>query len=439
MAALQTASTSAILHSAMASKYPLALGLTRGLTSLRRIESSKIARAICTAGTQVAPSRLPQLGALELRALILRNRHAIPSTRQFSTSHASQFYAINTGKAPIVPTWRTPTEEDMDERPVLIIGAGTMGRRLACVWASASRPVTLYDTSQDALKSAAEYLADNLGAYCAVRGTHPGHVCMTSDLRVATTTGRFEGLKEENEARDVEIHSGAKGPWMAIDCLPESLELKIAVLSHMEHLLPRNCIIASNSSSLQTSEMVSSMDHPERLLNTHYYIPPRNRMVELMSSSRTHREIFPFLAAQMKRVGFKPMIVPPGVQSQGLIFNRIWGALKREVLAVASEGVAKPADIDALFRDFFHAEKGPCERMDEIGLDTVANYEAHCLEQRPELGSQPSLDWLERYYIGQGRLGEKSGDGLYSQTERDELKEMHRLEHYKVVEEATGA
>ncbi|KAK0636535.1 3-hydroxyacyl-CoA dehydrogenase [Bombardia bombarda] len=230
---------------------------------------------------------------------------------------------------------------------------------------------------------------------------------------------------------------------MAIDCLPESLELKMTVLSQLERLLPDpNCILASNSSSLQTSEMAPALRHPERLLNTHYFIPPRNRMVELMSSSHTHAAIFPFLADQMRGVGLTPLVVPAGVLSQGFIFNRIWAACKRETLGVLSEGVAQPADIDALFRDFFHAEKGPCERMDEIGLDTIAKIEAHYLELRPDLrdmGIQEPLDWLRIYYLEQHRLGEKSGDGLFTKEEREELNERHRMLRHRVVEETTDA
>lgn len=345
----------------------------------------------------------------------------------------------NTHIAP--PHWKHPTEHDLDERPVLIVGAGNLGRRLAVIWASNLRPVTLYDTSQDALDSAIEYITDTLGDYCTRRGTHPGHVFGTTDVRVATTTGRHEGTPPETEAADIELNSGAKGPWMAIDCLPESLELKVAVLSELEDLLPDSCIMASNARNLMTAEMAPHVHHPERLLNTHYYIPPRNRMVELMSSTRTHDEIFPFLAAQMRRVGLVPIVVPG--QSEGFIFNRIWGACKRETLAVLSEGLATPDDVDALFRDFFHAEKGPCERMDEVGLDTVARVEMHTLELRtrakPDMAGLRLVEWLRRRYVDQNRLGEKTGDGLFTKEERDELKARHRRSRFKDVEETPGA
>lgn len=336
------------------------------------------------------------------------------------------------------PKWWPPSEESLDHRPVLVIGAGNIGRRVALVWASAGRPVTIYDISPDALRSATEYITDNLGAYCADRGTHPGHVSTTSDLRTATSTSGSPG-RDSSGAVTPQEHT--KAPWLAIECLPEVLPLKTSVLALLERSLPADCIIASNSSSLTTAEMAAEgpLSFPHRLLNTHYFIPPRNRMVELMSSGTTQAAIFPFLATQMRRVGFAPVVVPRDVQSRGFVFNRIWAACKRETLAVLSEGVAKPEDVDALFRDFFHAEKGPCERMDEVGLDTVARVEHHNLERNPGLKSQAALSWLKKNYVDEEKLGEKSGDGLFTAEQRDKLREKHYLDKYQQVEETGGA
>jgi 3-hydroxyacyl-CoA dehydrogenase len=310
---------------------------------------------------------------------------------------------------------------------------------VALVWASNARPVTIYDISPDALHSATEYITDNLGAYCTERGTHPGHVSTTSDLKTATSTSGHH--PERDSAGTITAQEHTRAPWLAIECLPESLPLKTSVLALLERSLPSDCILASNSSSLTAAEMAAEgpLSYPHRLLNTHYFIPPRNRMVELMSSGATHPAIFPFLAQAMRRVGFAPVVVPRDIQSRGFVFNRIWAACKRETLAVLAEGVAKPADVDALFRDFFHAEKGPCERMDEVGLDTVARVEQHNLERKPGLGSEDALAWLKKNYVAAGKLGEKSGDGLFTSEERDGLRERHYLDRYKEVEETSGA
>ncbi|KAL2164750.1 hypothetical protein VTH06DRAFT_45 [Thermothelomyces fergusii] len=323
---------------------------------------------------------------------------------------------------PPQPRWRPPSDGALEQRPVLVVGAGNIGRRVALVWASNRRPVTIYDISAEALRSAAEYVTDNLGAYCAARETQPGPVRTTTDLRTATATS---GEPARDRAGAVTAEELTRAPWLAVECLPESRPLKTSVLALLERSLPADCVLASNSSSLTTAEMAAEgpLRHPHRLLNTHYLIPPRNRMVELMSSGATDPAIFPFLAAQMRRVGLAPVAVPDGLQSPGLVFERVWAACKREALAVLAEGVARPADVDALFRDFFHAEKGPCERMDEVGLDAVAAAERHNLDRDPALASAPALRWLREHYLDRGRLGEKTGDGLFTEAERARLRE----------------
>ncbi|KAK0726635.1 hypothetical protein B0T21DRAFT_371965 [Apiosordaria backusii] len=440
---LQLVPTSAIIHSATrVAGPPLTLALTRALSKPPHRLASQAPKPIHTSTPHLQP-----------RLTVAPTSHhppKIPSYRRFQTTNTiSPFFSSNQPPLGDLPSstasWRPPPPSSLDERPVLIIGAGSIGRRAALIWASNSRPVTIYDVSDDALQSATEYLADNLGDYCAARNTHPGHVCTTSNIRVATTTGRHEGAPPPPcPAEETEIESGSKGPWLAIECLPENLNLKVDVLSLMEGHLPLDCILCSNSSSLMTSEMIrhgdTELQYPERLLNTHYFIPPRNRMVEVMSSSKTNPKIFPFLTEQMRRVGLKPMVVPPGVQSPGFIFNRIWAACKRETLEVLSEGVARPEDVDVLFRDFFHAEKGPCERMDEVGLDVVYKVEKHELERKKgQLGSEEALKWLKRNYLDKGMKGKKTGRGLYTREEREELKEKHRLEKWKEVEETQGA
>jgi 3-hydroxyacyl-CoA dehydrogenase len=297
------------------------------------------------------------------------------------------------------------------------------------MWASTSRPVLLYDSSPAALRSAVEYISDVLGVLCFNEDTHPGHVATTTYLPAAC---RAE-----------------PGPWLVIEALPEELSLKRKVLSEVEALAPRDCILASNSSSFRTAEMLAAPGGGEgadgvkdgaRLLNMHHYIPPRNRMVELMSSGSTAEAVFPFLAAQMESVGLRPLVLPADVQSTGFIFDRIWAAVKRETLAVLAEGVARhPADVDELFRDFFHAEKGPCEKMDEVGLDTVAKVEARYVAERPGIGSEEALEWLAKEYVDKGRLGEKSGDGLYTAEERKEMIAERELDALDPLEESKGA
>jgi len=257
--------------------------------------------------------------------------------------------------------------------------------------------VNLYDSSPFALDSACTYVADSLGAFCAENGTHPGHVHFAPTLEDAVMNA-----------------------WLVIECVPEDLELKISVLGRIDRHTSNDCIIATNSSNFRSRELVSEVKHRERVLNTLYYIPPQNRCVELMGCGYTSTNLFQFLKHQMEEVNLKPKIVHH--ESTGLILPRLFGAIKRECLMELESGVCKPEDIDDLFRDFFGAKKGPCEKMDEVGLDQVARTERHFLddeEWRKGDHGWGHLKWLEQKYVEKGKLGDKTGEGLVAHKAKE--------------------
>jgi len=281
----------------------------------------------------------------------------------------------------------------VENRPVTIIGAGVLGRRLAVIWASTGRPVNLYDSDPTVFETAAPYIADALSTYCSEHGTHPGHVHISSSLLDAISTS-----------------------WLIIEAVPEDLELKISLLGRLDRLAPLDAIIATAASSFTSRELVPEVRHRQRVLNTLYYVPPSNHCVELMSCGYTSPTLITFIASQMKSINLLPMIV--NNESTGMIFPRLWAALKRETLQILKDDVAKPEQIDELFRDFFGAKRGVCEKMDEIGLDTIAVVEKKFLDEREKRNEtelwrgREHLRWLEREFVEKGKLGEKSGEGL---------------------------
>ena len=109
--------------------------------------------------------------------------------------------------------------------------------------------------------------------------------------------------------------------------------------------------------------------------------------LEIMGSSSTKRSIIDTLMHESKLHGFRPVHVKN--ESVGYVYNRIWAAIKREVLLELSEGVATPAEIDAIFKDILNAPKGPCEQMDVVGLDVVLDIEEHYADVRGNIPTAP--------------------------------------------------
>ncbi|KAH3040816.1 hypothetical protein KXV27_006382 [Aspergillus fumigatus] len=279
-------------------------------------------------------------------------------------------------------------EPDTIARPVAVIGGGVLGRRLCMMWAAAGHSVQLYEKSPEVASSAIKYINDAMPEQSTKLGTEPGSVFLASSLQDAV-----------------------QNAWMVIEAIPEILPLKIELFGHLDQLAPPDCILATNSSSYKSSEMIQQVTRRYRVCNGHYYMPPDQNHLEIMTCGYTDPSIIAFLMEQSAAAGFVP--IHAKVESTGLIFNRIWAAIKRESLLVMAEGVGTAGDIDQLFKGWFHGEVGPCEMMDRVGLDTVYNIEKHYVEERG-LDAKP-IEWLKENYVDRGLLGRKSGKVLLSE------------------------
>ena len=100
-----------------------------------------------------------------------------------------------------------------------------------------------------------------------------------------------------------------------------------------------------------------------RILNTHYMMPPIIRIVELMTDGYTAPEIFPWLSERHVEAGLSPYVAAR--ESTGFIFNRVWAAIKREILTILADEVSTPQEFDKIWIEMFRAFKsGPCDMMD---------------------------------------------------------------------------
>lgn len=220
-----------------------------------------------------------------------------------------------------------------------------------CVWSSAGYDVRIRDPSAEQRAAAVAYIKENAPAYAArTAQKQPGE---------AVAVEAFEDVQE-----------AVRNAWLVIEAVPEKLELKIETFAQLATAASDDCILASNSSSYKSSEMLGGLPTEgegaqvkARILNTHYYMPPGNMIVELMTDGFTAEGIFPFLVERSREAALFPYVARK--ESTGFIFNRLWAAVKREVLTILAEGVSEPREIDSMWRQMF-LEGGalPCEMMD---------------------------------------------------------------------------
>ena len=282
---------------------------------------------------------------------------------------------------------------DVDERPVIIDGAGTLGRRIAAVYAAGGSDVRIFDLSEEQRQAARDYVEEHLAETEQTLGLH------------SARRGRVEVSGDLQEA--------VAGGWMVIEAVPESIDLKTEVFGELDRLAEPDAILASNSSSIPTSQMIGKVEHPERVLNTHYQQPPELNAVELMSCGETDEGVIEALMEKLGHYGLVPFWVRR--ESDGFIFNRIWAAIKRECLMVVEEGVASAEDVDRMWEIFTRAGVPPFRLMDRVGLDVVLAIEEHYADVRSGIPEGPRK--LLGEYIDQRRLGVKSGRGFYEYTD----------------------
>ncbi len=283
------------------------------------------------------------------------------------------------------------TPSPVTERPVAVLGAGTLGRRIALMFATGGGTVRVCDLDATAREQAAAFIEEQLPKTLEKVGSStPGTVELTDDLTEAV--------------RDA---------WLVVESLPERLDVKIPVFGQLDKLAPHDAILATNSSSHPSSRMIDEVGAPERVINMHFFMPPVATACELMSCGKTDPAVLDRLMEALPGFGLTPFRVQG--ESMGFIHNRIWAAIKREALMVLDEGVASPADIDQLYTMVLGARRGPFRAMDQVGLDVVLDIEENYAADRDGIPEGPRA--LLRRYIDDGRLGVKAGRGFYDDYE----------------------
>ncbi|RJE25563.1 3-hydroxyacyl-CoA dehydrogenase [Aspergillus sclerotialis] len=281
---------------------------------------------------------------------------------------------------------------------IAIVGCGIIGRRIALFWALRNKKVAIFDINNDTALDARKWIHASFDKYKASNG-HP-----VGEVNVAPT-----------------IEHASRGAWMVIECTPETVETKREVIGQIDKFSDPSAIITTNSSSIKSGDLVNYVSESSRgrVLNCHYFLPPEIPVVELMTCGSTTGHTLETLISALSAAGLHPITAK--AQSTGLVGNRVWAAIKREVMMVLAEGVVNPEDIDTVFRLGFQTRLGPCEMMDQVGLHTVCDIEDHYLKERVYLPSY-AVDFIRQNYVAKGHIGRTIGRGLYNYTELERSK-----------------
>ncbi len=284
-----------------------------------------------------------------------------------------------------------------DIRTIAVIGAGTMGRGIAHVTALGGYRTVLEDVLPAALRRAQDEIRGNLDKAVELKKVSP------ADATAAL--GRLEYASSPEEA--------AREADLVIEAVPEEMESKIEIFTLLDKVCRPGTILASNTSSLSITEIASVTYRPKQCVGMHFFNPVHKmKLLEIVRALETDEETLSAAAEVGRRMGKEVVLIR---ESPGFITSRINAMIGNEAFYMLQEGIASPGDIDKALKLGLNHPMGPFELVDLVGLDT----RLHILEYlHRTLGEKYRPAPLLVQYVKAGRLGRKSGRGVYEYPEK---------------------
>jgi len=277
-------------------------------------------------------------------------------------------------------------------KTIAVIGAGIMGRGIAHVAAMGGYRTVLEDLIPGALRKAESEIRTNLDKAVELKKVSSG------DAHAAFSRLEYAGSVED-AAREADL---------VIEAVPEEMESKIEIFTLLDKICRPTTILASNTSSLSITEIASVTYRARKCLGMHFFNPVHKmKLLEIVRALETDDETIGAATDVGRRMGKDVVVIK---ESPGFITSRINTMIGNEAFYMLQEGIASAADIDKALKLGLNHPMGPFELVDLVGLDT----RLHILEYlHRTLGEKYRPAPLLVQYVKAGRLGKKSGRGIY--------------------------
>jgi 3-hydroxybutyryl-CoA dehydrogenase len=277
-------------------------------------------------------------------------------------------------------------------RNVTVIGSGLMGRGIAHVSALGGFRTTMVDVSDEILNRAMENIR--------------------SEMEKGVSIGKLPAEQKEQAlahlTSEKNLEKAARDADLIIEAVPEDMKLKIDTFSRLDAAAPAQAVFASNTSSLSITEIAAATSRAPRFCGMHFFNPVHKmKLLEIVVGLETTPEVVGVAEEVGKQMGKDVVVIK---ESPGFITSRINAMIGNEAFYMLEAGVATAADIDKAVKLGLNHPMGPFEMADLVGLDT----RLHILEYlHKALGDKFRPCPLMVQYVKAGRLGRKSGRGVY--------------------------
>ena len=279
---------------------------------------------------------------------------------------------------------------------ISVIGAGTMGNGIAHVFAQNNFKVTLVDVSQEQLDKAIATIGKNMDRQVA-KGSLSEEAKQVALANITTINTILEGVKNAD---------------LVVEAATENIDLKLKIFRQLDDAAPKDCILASNTSSISITKIAAVTRRPELVIGMHFMNPvPVMKLVEIINGYATQAAVTESIVALSKTLGKIPCVVN---DYPGFIANRILMPMINEAIYSLYEGVAGVEEIDTVMKLGMAHPMGPLQLADFIGLDvclSILNV-LHNGFGNPKYAPCPLLVNM----VTAGFNGAKSGEGFYKYT-----------------------
>ncbi|HZS71523.1 MAG TPA: 3-hydroxyacyl-CoA dehydrogenase NAD-binding domain-containing protein [Candidatus Acidoferrum sp.] len=283
----------------------------------------------------------------------------------------------------------------MDVRTIAVIGAGTMGRGIAYASAYGGYRTVLEDISPEMLERSLAWIRQSFDEGVA-RGKVDAALRDRASALISTAT------KVEDAIRDAEL---------IIEAVPEEMEMKMELFAIFDKFAKPGAIFASNTSSLSITEMSDVTVARDRCVGLHFFNPvPKMKLIELVRAPLTSDDTVAACREVARRMGKEVVVVK---ESPGFITSRVNALIGNEAFAMLEAGIASAEDIDKALKLGLNHPMGPFELVDLVGLDVRLSILEYL---HSTLGEKYKPNPLLRKFVQDGRLGRKTGRGVYDYT-----------------------